>query len=141
MHTMPRIAIRAAIALLVLLLAACAGRAVKPETAEEQVRARSQERWTLMIARDFDAAYAFLTPGTRLLHTQEDFNEKYRNSRVDWKSADVKGVLCETADRCTVQVEVMFALVGGMRGVPNVGGDQVINEVWLLEEGTWFLLP
>ena len=141
MHTIPRIAIRAALVLLVLLLAACAGRAVKPETAEEQVRTRAQERWALMIARDFDAAYAFLTPGTRLLHTQQDFNEKYRNTRVDWKSAEVKEVLCEAADRCTLKVEVAFALIGGMRGVPNVNGDQIINEVWLLEDGSWYHLP
>jgi hypothetical protein len=140
-QSISRIATRAALALLVLLLAACAGRVAKPETAEEQVRARSQERWALMIARDFDAAYAYLTPGTRLLHTQKDFYEKYRDTRVDWKSAEVRAVLCETADRCAVKVEVAFALAGGMRGVPNGGGSHVINEVWLLEEGRWYYLP
>lgn len=141
MHSLPPLAARAALLLLVLLLAACAGSSVKPATPEEQVRARSLERWALMVARDFDAAYAYLTPGTRLLHSAEEFNQKYRDSRVGWKSADVQEVQCETVDRCEVKVAVAFDLIGGMRGVPSIGGEHAISEVWLLEDGIWYYLP
>jgi hypothetical protein len=142
MTRFPRILLRASAALLILLLAACAGRAVKPQSAEDLVRERAKARWALMIARDFDAAYQFLTPGTRLLLTAEDFNEKFRHTRVDWKSAEVKEVVCSSADRCEAKVDVAFGISGGMRGVPNVGGNQLVTEIWLLEDGVWYyLLP
>lgn len=128
------------LAVLMLALAGCAGRTVKSAAPEELVTQRSTARWGLMIARDFDAAYTFLTPGTRLMLSVSDFNEKYRNTRVEWKSAEVKEVVCSNADRCEAKVDVVFAVTGGMRGVPNVGGNQTITEVWLLEGGEWYYL-
>ena len=141
MTRFPRILLRASTSLLVLMLAACAGRAVKPQSAEDLVRERAQVRWDLMIARDFDAAYKYLTPGTRLAVSVEDFKNKYRGMRVDWRSASVQAVECTTDERCKVKVEVAFKVVGGVQGVADLGGTQVVDETWLAAQDGWYYLP
>ena len=81
---------------LAAVVAGCA--AVKPRAAEEIVKERAQARWDALVKGDANAAYAFMSPGSRAVLTAEAYVNSIRVGF--WKSAQVNKVECGTEQAC-----------------------------------------
>jgi len=121
---------------LIALLAACA--ATQP--AGGDAKNRAQERWDALLAGDFDAAYAFYSPGYRSSHSRVDFEIDLRSRRVRWTAAKVLEASCE-ADLCTVQSKVNYKVNRPVPGVPEWNSSEQIAERWVRIDGQWWFFP
>ncbi len=126
-----------AVAALFALLVGCAGVGPAAEvkttqTVEQQVIARAEARWKLMIAKDLDAAYAFLSPGSKGSNPLPMFRAKIRP--LDWKSAVGASADC-AEDQCRVKLRI------GLND-KRLGGDveTMVEETWLKASGQWWLV-
>lgn len=121
-----------ALALLSSALIGCAG---VPTTPEQIVHQRSQDYWQARLAGKLDTAYALTTPSYRKLRTAEQFRKQH-GSAAAVQEVTVTGVQCEAA-RCTARVQLKVkAPIPGMERTPV---STYTNEVWLLEDGQWWL--
>lgn len=120
-----------------LAVAGCAGLQSVDESPELVVRKLSVQRWQALLARDFDKAYSFTTPGYRQLRTLEYFKANRQGAPVKWLSAEVLRVECEK-ERCktVVQVESKPTLPFPFRGNITSG----LDEVWVFEDQRWWVL-
>ena len=118
----------------VALFAGCA--TVQSTNPEDVVKARASERWSALVKGDVTVAYAFMSPGYRAVVAERDFASR-RGNAVRLASATVAGVNCSEAEKCVVTVRLESKpLMGGRFG------DLIathIEEIWLLEEGRWWL--
>ena len=127
-----------AIVMGVLAVAGCAGlQSDTDEPPELVVRKLSTQRWQALLARDFDKAYSFSTPGYRKLRSLEYFKTNRQGAPVKWLSAEILRVECEK-ERCktVVQVESKPTLPFPFRGNITSG----LDEVWVFEEQRWWVL-
>jgi hypothetical protein len=110
-------------------LAGCA--AVGPKSAEEAVQVRAQQRWDALVKGDTEAAYRYLSPGSRAVMTYE----AYRGSvRVGfWKAAKVEKVTCASAESCAAQVEIEYEFRGSRLKSPLV-------ETWVKQDAEWWFV-
>jgi len=122
--------------LLLALVAACA----TTQPAETGVKERAQARWDAVLAKDYDAAYTFYSPGYRSAHSRVDFEIYLRTRRVRWTSAEVQEASCE-ADVCTVETRMGYAVAGAVPGVPVWKSKRKLKETWVRTQGQWWFLP
>lgn len=115
--------------------------ASQSQNAEEIVATRAKARWDAIVAKDFDAAYAYLTPGTRATTSLEAYTRRLLNASIRWTDAEVQNVSCEDADVCTATVMVHYRVPGAAPGVGRLDGFAPVLEQWLLSDGQWFHLP
>lgn len=117
-----------------VIVAGCATTGVGSPPAEEVVLERAQARLNAMLARDWAAAYPFMTPGYRAIVPQRRFGNQFQGP-VQWEEAKAKDAKCEEK-RCVVNVEVSFRLVlpGHMDRITSTN----FEEIWVLEDGQWF---
>jgi hypothetical protein len=73
--------------LLAAMLATAGCAAVKPETPEEIVAHRVQERWDALIKRDFATAYTYTQPGYRATISADDYAKRF-GSASKWLAVD-----------------------------------------------------
>jgi hypothetical protein len=99
-------------------------------TAEEQVAARSRERWQALIAGDVPKAYEYLSPGSKTVYPLEVYRSGIRPGF--WKAADVEKVEC-AADLCEVTTVVTYVYIGTTIKSPA-------KESWIREKGIWWYL-
>lgn len=85
-----------------------------------------------MIAKDLDAAYAYLSPGSKSSNPLSMFKAKIRP--LDWKNAAVISADC-AEDQCRIKLKVAL-------NDKRLGGDveTVVEEVWLKSSGEWWLV-
>ncbi|MDR0274977.1 MAG: hypothetical protein LBI48_06500 [Burkholderiaceae bacterium] len=115
-----------------LWLAGCA--VFAPQTPEEAVTQRSQERWAAMIAGDFDHAWTYTQPGYRAVVRQRDYVKRF-GSAGQPKAVQVNKAECE-AERCALRVTLTSKiLLPGFRGQEVTVG---IDEIWVREDGQWW---
>lgn len=117
-----------------LVLAGCASMSTK--TPEEQVQALAEQRWALMIKRDFGRAYQFTQPAYRAVNTPDAYASRF-GSAATWKSVQVHEVTCEP-ERCTVRIRLTTANM-----VPNFAKSlpelvSYFDETWVRDEGRWW---
>ncbi len=130
-----------AVMLVAGLASGCAGRQVKSSAADPTatLEQRVAERWQLVIARDYVAAYAYLTPGYRSTYGVSDYVARETRMPLRFLGAEQAGVECASPDSCLVDVDVRYSA-----RLPGAGDVQSINrrqERWLLTDGVWHLLP
>lgn len=101
---------------------------------------RAVAKWTLLINRDFDGAWEFLTPGARSATGREDYIASMMGRPVNWLGVRFIEKRCETEDSCLVSLEVPFQ-VGLSRGAGMVTAPSFISERWLRLDGAWFYAP
>jgi hypothetical protein len=124
-------------AALVAALSACAS--FQPQTPEDAVMARAQQRWDLLMKKDFEKAYAYSPPSYRGVTPYADFRAKF-GTGLTWKSVVVHSAQCEP-ERCQVKVRVeaqVPLMVTGARGKLQ----EVVSyydEAWIREDGQWWL--
>jgi len=122
-------------ALAAILLAACADN--RPP--EEIVAERAQARWDALVARDFDAAYEYYTPGYRELNTSADFAAEMRRRPVTWTAAEVFAVECEAdSPRCEVRARLNYSAPGAIPGVGSIESSSGVREMWIQIGRKWW---
>lgn len=115
------------------LLSACAS-SLSPHTPEEQVQARADKRWALMMKRDFAKAYDYLTPYKRASTTREGYVREMGDGSA-WLGHEVVTVTCEQ-QLCKTRVRLEVA-----SPMPNKFGGKIIthiDEEWVLVGGEWW---
>lgn len=120
-----------------LLLAGCAGvqGTSSPSSAagkdgDEDVSVRAEARWQAMIARDLDAAYEFLSPGSKTANPLTLFKAKIRP--LDWRSAKALSASCD-GDKCSVKLHISFYHSKSHGEIATV-----LEETWIRDAGKWW---
>lgn len=85
-----------------------------------------------MIAKDLDAAYGYLSPGSKSTNPLSMFKAKIR--LLNWKSATGISADC-SEDQCRIKLRISLHDT-------RLGGDveTVVEEVWLKSSGEWWLV-
>ena len=103
--------------------------------AEDAVKSRAQKRIDLLMANNYEGAYAYLTPSYRALNNTESYRNRF-GSGAKWVNPQVHSVKCEDAERCKVTVTLGVLVVAQGFGTKPI--DSTMFETWLLEDGQWW---
>ena len=108
-----------------------------PEVKAAAVKERSSARWAALIKGDKDAAYAYLSPGTREVISLEQY--KGRVQTTGFRSVQIDKVDCDV-ETCKVQLMLTYDYVPA-RGVTTAKGiTTYVEETWVLDKGqAWFV--
>ena len=108
------------------------GQAAKtPQTPEQAVTTRAQERWDALRAGQYDKAYAYITPSMRETLSLEIF--RGRISSLSWIDVKVTKAVCEP-EACDVSVKIDYYVL------PKLRDSQTVNEKWILDRGNWWFV-
>jgi hypothetical protein len=127
----------AAVTIFAAALAGCATTAVTPQTPEQQVAERALLYWRAVIANDYKATYALMTPGYRMRYTYE---KHILGSQpiATFLTANVKSVTCPTEESCEAQVAVTFTNLQVERMRAGIVDDAVFPDKWVRIDGQWW---
>ena len=67
---------QAVVSVLAVVLSSCA--AIAPRSPESAVKERAQARWDALVKGDFNAAYGYLSPGSRSVVSASDYATSLR---------------------------------------------------------------
>ena len=123
-----------------ILLLALAASCATTRSSDSLVKQRAQALWDAILAKDYDTAYGFYSPGYRSSHTRVDFEIYLRTRRVRWTSAEVQEASCK-ADVCTVTALLGYSVAGAVPGVPMWKSKKKLEETWVRTQGQWWFLP
>jgi hypothetical protein len=118
------------------MLAGCAATpptadATSPEAKQAAVAQRASARWDALVKDDLEAAYAFMSPGSRDAVSLEKFKANTR--RGAYRAGKVDSVSCD-GGVCTVKLFVTYDHQL-MKGITTP-----IVESWILDGGqAWFV--
>jgi hypothetical protein len=121
---------RGAIAALGLAIAGCAT-VPPPKTAEQIVVERAQGRWDALVKGDLEAAYRYLSPGSRAVITPAAYKDTIRQGF--WQSAKVQKAVCATSDSCEAHVAIEYAVRGAKVATP-------LTETWIKQDAEWWFV-
>ena len=121
-------------ALLVVVVAGCS-----PQGPSESVEDRAQARWDLLLERDFEGAWAYMTPGFRETTNQYDYARDMAGRPIRWLSATVSGKNCEE-DICNISILVEYRAVGAPSGMGQMRLSRTISETWIRLDGAWWFV-
>jgi hypothetical protein len=134
--------IRFGVVAAVAAVAGCAsmGGGLTKETPSEvkaaSVKERSSARWEALIRGDQDAAYAYLSPGTRQMMTLDQY--RARPQSITYTAVRVENVDCE-AETCMVGLNVTYDYVPVKGATRAKEVTTYVQETWVLENGQlWF---
>ena len=119
---------------------AVSGCATFASTPEKIVEERATQQWSAKIARDWTKSYEFLPPSSRSVTSLDSYQRGF-GAAVQWKSAEVVSVTCETPEKCVANMKIVAlpSAVLARRTVPPITA--YLDEVWVLEGGKWWLFP
>ena len=123
-----RIPARLATGVLATVLCGCA--AVSPRS-EDVVKERAQARWDALVKGDFNAAYGYMSPGSRSVTSATDYAGSLRKGF--WKSAVVDKVECGSAQSCEVSATIEYEFMGRRTKTP-------LRESWIRDGSEWWYL-
>lgn len=127
-----------ALAAAALLLAGCA--ATTPKTPEQAVAERAQARWDALLARDYETAYTYFSPGFRSSVDLDAYRTQRSRQRVRWTEADLLGVECD-GQVCQAEVRVAYEYRMPVQGVGTVTSRRPLSENWIRADGKWYYVP
>jgi hypothetical protein len=121
----------AVLAGVLVVLAGCATQPPAETDAKKLVADRASARWRAMISKDYDAAYEYLSSGSKVSTSLSQYKGKIKNNI--WRDVEVQSVDCEAA-ACTVKLVITFDYKT-FKGVKIE-----LTESWVLENGNaWFV--
>ena len=126
-HGANRIPRRLAAGFLVSVLVGCA--AVAPRAPDAVVKERAQARWDALVKGDLNAAYGYLSPGSRSVVSATDYASGIR--RGFWKAATVEKVECGSAQSCDVSATIEYEFMGKRTNTP-------LRETWIRDGSEWW---
>jgi len=107
-----------------------------PEVKAAAVKERSSARWEALIRGDKDAAYAYLSPGTREVMTLEQY--RGRPQAINFTAVQVDKVDCD-AETCMVGLSLTYDYLPAKGTTRAKGITTYVQETWVLEKGqAWF---
>ncbi len=121
----------------VALLSGCAtygNGAATAQNAEQQVTQRAQERWNHLLKLEFAKAYAYLSPAERALTSEESYVQRFGRG-ASWVSAKASAATCDSAERCSVVINLETQVVA--RGFKDPI-KTTPTEIWIFENGQWW---
>jgi hypothetical protein len=132
------VALFAAGAVATMALGGCAGIAgfgiskdSDPAAKQKVVAQRAEARWQSLITGDLDAAYAYMSEGSKATTPLAVYKAKMRPGL--WRQAKVEKVECE-AEVCKVEMQITFDHKL-MKGIQTP-----LNESWIIEKGSaWYV--
>jgi hypothetical protein len=102
-----------------------------PAAKQKVVAQRAEARWQSLIKGDLDAAYAYLSEGSKATTPLAVYKAKIRPGM--WRQAKVEKVECE-AEVCKVEMQITFDHKL-MKGIQTP-----LNESWIIEKGSaWYV--
>lgn len=119
---------------LVLLAAGCAS--FKPATPEEAVAQRAQAYFDAVIAKDYKTSYALHTLSYRDRYSYEAHVLRTASSGVNYLTAKVLQVSCQSAEACVAKVEVSYK-AGGLRIPVEWPVTTMVEDRWAYIGGEW----
>jgi hypothetical protein len=134
-----RHACRAATTFAVVVLAACATPPAPPanppanagQSRDALLRERVTARWDALIRDDIDAAYAFMSSGSRSTMSLDVYKRNFR--RGAFREAKIESINCD-ADACKVRLLVTYDH-RLMKGITTP-----VNEAWVFDNGQpWYV--
>jgi hypothetical protein len=114
-------------------LAGCVGISVDsaPDRKQKVVAERAQARWDLLMKGEVDAAYQFLSTGSKAATPLGVFKTKIRPG--GWREAKVGKIECE-AEICKVMMLITYD-TRRMKGI-----ETPLDETWIIENGSaWYV--
>ncbi len=122
-------------------LAGCVTTAAASKTPEQQVADRALDYWRAVIANDYKATYALMTPGYRVRYTYE--KHILRSQPIaTFLTAEVKSVACPAEENCEARVAVTFTNLQGVRMPAGTVDDTVFTDNWVqIDSHWWRVLP
>ncbi len=102
-----------------------------PAAKQKVVAERAEARWQSLIKGDLDAAYAYLSEGSKATTPLDVYKAKIRPGM--WRQAKVEKVECE-AEVCRVRLQITLdhKLIKGIQ--------TPLNENWIIEKGSaWYV--
>jgi hypothetical protein len=133
--------IRAIPASLALLLAACASAGgTSSATPEELVMKRAAERWQLLIDRQPELAWDYLSTGVQSTESRDDYARGMKLRPVHWLTVEPLSAECAQS-RCDVSIKLEYEIT-----IPGGGGGPTrapswISERWILQGRSWVHVP
>lgn len=127
---------RGAASALVLLFALGGCASLAPQTPEQAVQQRSQAYWKARLANQPAASYAFTSPSYRKLRSESQYSIQH-GQPVAVQSVEVLDVKCPSSERCAARIRMNVKPM-----IPGVNLQSMathFDEVWLLEEGKWWV--
>lgn len=106
----------------------------------EDLEARVEQRWKLLIAGDGEKAYDFLTAGVRSSLNRSTYANDMRSRPVRWVSVEALDGQCE-ATSCSVRVFMTVKFSMQATGVREMQTQSAITERWIEVGGGWFHIP
>jgi len=104
---------------------------ITPEGRQELVRQRANSRWELIVKDDLDAAYAYMSVGSKSTTSLEKYKSTGR--RGQFRQGKVDTVTCD-GDACLAKVFVTYDHPK-MKGVTTP-----IMESWIIDGGqAWYV--
>jgi hypothetical protein len=134
MTNLPRLGRWTIVGCVVLLVAACS-----PQGPQQTLEERAQARWDLLLERDFEGAWAYMTPGFRETTPAFDYAVDAARRPVRWLSAAVSGKECEE-DVCKISVLVEYRAPGAPSGMSEIQLSRTIEETWIRLDGQWWFV-
>jgi len=125
--------------LLISILVASVLVGCRSEAPTETLEERAQARWDLVLARDFEAAWEYLTPGFRQTTNRYDYARDMAGRPLRWLSAEVVAKECEE-DLCKINVLVGYQAVGAPAGMGRMRLSREIEETWIRLDGAWWFV-
>lgn len=101
---------------------------------------RAVERWELLINRQAEKAYDYLSPGYRATKKREDYAAEMNSRPIGWSKVYPSTETCEKPDICTVNlaIEYQAQMPGVGKSVTSIG---YVTETWIKSKGKWWHLP
>jgi predicted small secreted protein len=132
------LAVIATAAVAAMALSGCAGmpgfginKDSDPTAKQKVVAERAEARWQSLIKGDLDAAYAYLSEGSKATTPLAVYKAKIRPGM--WRQAKVEKVECE-AEVCKVELQITLDHKL-MKGIQTP-----LNENWIIEKGSaWYV--
>lgn len=105
---------------------------------EEIVSERAQARLDLLLGKDFERSYPYMTPGYRAIHTVDQYTVDFAGSGM-WTDTSIATVGCTRIGEAPVTACKVIALVSYKP--PRMGYIQTteVTESWVLLDGRWYL--
>lgn len=111
----------------------------QPQGPSEAVEDRAQARWDLVLERDFEAAWEYMTPGFRETTNRFDYARDMSGRPLRWLSAEVVSKDCEE-DLCKIKILVGYQAVGAPAGMGQMRLSREIEETWIRLDGAWWFV-
>ena len=143
----------ALVAICALTLGACASQGTRPgavggdaattsskSSPEEQVKQRAVARWSLLIERRFEEAYALMSPGYRQTMASDLYVKTMKDRPVQWTAVSFLAATCEP-EVCSVRLNVEAKFNMPVMRVGTMEVQDIVTENWVLNDGEWYMVP